>query len=449
MMNIINRKAETLPPNWEWMELGNEKLIPQARIGSDKATENLKSTIGVGVIPLIHSGDLLNEKSIKTGKYVTEETYYKYKQSSRINIVPGSSEQSEHTTFTNGTIASGKGTVLLSMVRRGVGNLGILDADRAMYNHAVYAMKTDPDVLLPDLLFYFLKKADIQAYLRADLKAGRQYISVNHVKALVIPFPKECDQQERLVKRIEGLLSQVKAAQRVVAANREYIDTLLTSILQEVFTNERMREWNTGSLTDLVTFKGTQDLNQLEYTEVPWIVPDDIDPATAFLTLQRGRVSNTTQPGVALARNADALIYAAEKRKQQQPARLAMPYRDLFQVCKPSPDLLRCDADFSVFTVNNVSKLHPRFLFWSLLLAQVRPAAKTSHIARGARTNALNSFKASTLAYPDLAQQERISAYLDSLQEKLISMKMRQVACQISIEQMENSILDQAFRGAL
>jgi restriction endonuclease S subunit len=447
-MNLSTEKAEPLPPNWKRMKLGDKALIPQGSVGNSEAVEKLKSTDNTGTIPLIHSGDLTNEKTIKIKRYVTEETYNQYKD--QITIAPNKDEQDVNATFTKGTIANGKGTVLLVLVRRGVGNVGILEADRAMYNNALYAMRTDLRVLLPDLLFYFLKQADVRAYLRADLKAGRQYVRVEHVKTLEIPFPEARDQQERLLLRIEGLLAQVKAAQRIAHTNREYIDALLESMLRDIFTDERMREWRTSRLADHVTFKDTQDLYQPEYAGVPWIAPDDIDTATAHLALQSDRVnSNTTQQGVALARDPNALVYAAENRRQQRPACLAMPYRDLSQVHELSPDLLRCDADFSVFTVNDPSQLQPRFLFWFLLFSQVMPAAGTSSTARAVHNNDPDTFKASTLAYPDLAQQERISAYLDALREELIFMKAQQVVSQEAIEQMEDSILAQAFRGEL
>ena len=328
--------------------------------------------------------------------------------------------------------------------------MGILNVDRAMYHHAMYRYENRPRVLLPDLLFYFLKKADVRAFLRKGIKAREQYVSVNRVKALEIPFPEALEQQERLLSRIEGLLAQVKAAQLVARTNLEYIDALLVTMLREVFTDERMHEWRTGRLADLVAFKDTQDLYQPEYTEAPWIMPRDIDVATAHLVLQHDRVnSDTTQQGVALSRDPDALIYAAENRRQQRPACLAMPYRDLPQVRELPPDLLRCDADFSVFTVNDPLRLQPRFLFWFLLFSQVMPAAGISSTARAVHNNHPDTFKASTLAYPDPAQQERISAYLDALREELISMRAQQVVSQEAIEQMEDSILAQAFRGEL
>lgn len=447
-MDNRSEEIETLPPNWRRMKLGDKALIVQASVGDSAATEKLAEVEG-GTIPLIHSADLRNEKKIKTEKYVTEETYEQFKQPGQIKIVSDKGKQDESTAFTKGTIADGKGTILLSLARRGVGDVGILDVDRAMYHNVVYAIKAKPEVLSPDLLFYFLKKADIRAYLRADLKSGRQYVSVKHVKKLEVLFPEGLEQQGRLLKRIEELLSEVKVAQQATNKNREYIDTLLMGILREVFTDEFMDGWTPGNLADLVTFRGVQDLYQPEFADAPWIVPDDIDLATAFLTLRRGRVSNTVQPGVALARDANALIYAAEKRRQKQQHRLAMPYYDLSLANQLAPKLLRCDAEFSVFTVNDVSKLHPRFLFWFLLFAQIMPATETRGTARKVR-NDLATFKASTLAYPhDLAQQKRISAYLDALQEQIISMQAHQLACQSATEQMEESILDQAFRGAL
>jgi hypothetical protein len=447
-MNTITEKAEQLPPNWKRMKLGDQALISQASLGSKGATKDLKSTDGTGTIPLIHSADLKNEKEIKTEKYVTEEMYNQHKGWMKIAL--DQDRQGRRTIFTKGTIANGKSTVLLALARDGVGDVGVLDVDRAMYHNVVYAMKTDPLVLLPDLLFYFLKRGAVREYLRKGIKAHEQFVSVERVKALEIPFPGALEQQERLLSRIEGLLEQVKAAQRIVLMNREYIDALLASMLRDVFTDERMREWRTSRLADLVTFKDTQDLYQPGYTGAPWIVPSDIDTATARLTLQRDRVnSDTTQQGMALARDPNTLIYAAENRRQKRPACLAMPYRDLSQVRELSPNLLRCDANFSVFTVNDPSQLQPRFLFWFLLFSQVMLAAGTSSTARAVHNNDPDTFKASTLAYPDLAQQERISAYLDALRKELISMKAQQVVSQEAIEQMEDSILAQAFRGEL
>lgn len=423
-------EKETLPTGWEKMLI--EQLAPKAALGKPKKlTDLIKQE---GTIPLILSGDLENNtKEIKIGNYTTLEALQERKLKPR-SIIPG--------------------TVLLVAARKKGGNVGILNVEQAIFNNAIYAIPPNPALFYPDWLFYYFKNPRTKRIIQMDFMLDNAtFANVKLIQKLEVPIP-PLSQQEQLLRRIKTLLPNVEKAQALLKQNQTAIDLLLNSALQEIFTPARTRTWGHKPLKEFITIDDVPafPLQSSENSDDHPLVASDINPVIARATIDLTRSENALS-GIAFSpptNNQNVILYAKNYSKNDAHLLVAMPYQDSRQDQRANIDGFKYSSDLYQLTVFDKHKrILPRFLFWSLLSPQLTKDIKGNTPPKGKLTIQSDKIYSSELFFPKIDEQEHISAYLDSVQEKVSRMYVSQIASMQAIENMEESILNQAFAGKL
>lgn len=419
---------EQLPAGWQRIPLGNKKVFEHQKSNS-KVVKALRSDDGT--IPLILEGDLNNTKDVSINKFTTEA---KLKLEKGGVIKP---------------VYKKTGTFLMALARDKAGTVGMLTVEKAVLNHAVFAVTPDPNILHPDLLFYYFKNPSIRQYIKDNfMPSAGTYTPLAQLKQMKIPIP-PLMQQEQLLRRINLLLQNVEEAQVRLQKNQDYLDRLLSAVVHDTFTTSRREDWSHAALQDVVIIHAEIDTpTQPQLTSHMYIVADDIDPIVAQLKTASALSETTIAPThlQVLDDDQDALLYAKKyTREENWQTRVIMPNRDR----APHITGFIFNHDLYHLSVRDKEKLYPRFLFWSLFAPQFAQSMQEGSSTRKEFEVAEAKLLSYPLFFPDRNEQERISNYLDHIHTKVSQMRVIHAANTKAIEQMEESILGQAFQGKL
>jgi type I restriction enzyme S subunit len=108
-----------------------------------------------------------------------------------------------------------------------------------------------------------------------------------------------------------------------------------------------------------------------------------------------------------------------------------------------------CSTGFCVLRANEAT-LEPRFLFYVCRSDLVVEQLSQGNM-RGASYPAVTDKDVfdSVIPLPPLAEQRRIVAHLEAVQERLKALKEAQAATEAELKRLEQAILEKAFRGEL
>ena len=203
-------KGSTLPPDWEWVSLGN---ICRTTSGGTPSRKNKKYF--EGDIPWVKSGELPDGPVSQVEEYITGEA-----------VKNSSAKQFP------------KGTLLIALYGATVGKLGVLTKEAAT-NQAVCAI-FPPDYLETKYLFWYLR------FVRSDLVSqaiggAQPNISQGIIRNLLIPVAPPL-QQKRIVAEIEKQFSRLDEAvanlKRVKANLKRYKASVLKATVEGKLTEE-------------------------------------------------------------------------------------------------------------------------------------------------------------------------------------------------------------------
>ena len=203
-------KGSTLPPDWEWVSLGN---ICRTTSGGTPSRKNKKYF--EGDIPWVKSGELPDGPVSQVEEYITGEA-----------VKNSSAKQFP------------KGTLLIALYGATVGKLGVLTKEAAT-NQAVCAI-FPPDYLETKYLFWYLR------FVRSDLVSqaiggAQPNISQGIIRNLLIPVAPPL-QQKRMVAEIEKQFSRLDEAvanlKRVKANLKRYKSAVLKAATEGKLTED-------------------------------------------------------------------------------------------------------------------------------------------------------------------------------------------------------------------
>ncbi len=203
-------EGSTLPPDWEWVSLGNVCRTTSGGTPSRKKKEYFE-----GDIPWVKSGELPDGPVSEIEEYITGEA-----------VKNSSAKQFP------------KGTLLIALYGATVGKLGVLTQEAAT-NQAVCAI-FPPDHLETKYLFWYLR------FVRSDLIAqaiggAQPNISQGILRNLMIPVAPP-SQQKRIVAEIEKQFSRLNEAvanlKRVKANLKRYKAAVLKAAVEGRLTEE-------------------------------------------------------------------------------------------------------------------------------------------------------------------------------------------------------------------
>lgn len=261
-----------------------------------------------------------------------------------------------------------------------------------------------------------------------------QNISKAALGEVEIPLP-DLALQERIVARIEALLAEVREMQTLHSSIITDIGSLFDAVLKEKFDESETVHWSyEGDLGDLIDITAPLVNPTLpKYRNLPHIHAGVIQGGTGQLLdyntaaeddMQSGKYH--FQPGVVLY---------SKIRPYLRKATIV----DFEGVCS---------ADMYPLVIKD-SRLTPEFLMWALLTPEfTNYAVNLSGRARMPKLNRAQLF-GYRLKYPTKTEQQMICHHLDQVRTETLEMAKLNEAHRQLVNQLEQAILTQAFRGEL
>lgn len=304
----------------------------------------------------------------------------------------------------------------------------------AFSNHLTRIRVIAPDRLDPAWLLLFLRNYFIDGYFSANSNRwiGQVGFAASKLSQLSIPLP-ELETQKRIVLRLETLLGEVKSARELQESIEEETNLLVDSVLTEIFASRD--QWqNEKPLDELVSIEASLvDPREPEYSKLPHIYGASIESGTGRLldyqsAAEDGMTSNKYlfEPGV--------VLYS-----KIRPYLRKVTIADFKGVCS---------ADMYPLTVAS-DEILPEFLMWTLLSPEFTEFINAFSLrARIPKVNR-EQLMAYRMRYPDINSQKKIAAYIQNWRDEVSEMQRAQHENAALLEQAEQSLLAQAFRGEL
>lgn len=381
---------------------------------SKRATEAL--AIAENSYPYIQSGDLKNTKSISTTKRILKSDVKKM-----------------------GMRITSKGQVLLAAARVGTaGKCGILLED-AIVNNAIQALEPHLEQITPNFLFYYFRLPSTQSYITNTLITyGRPQLRHEDTADLPIAIP-PLEIQKRIVRRLDAVLAELRQSkntlgdikQRITQAQELSIDKFFNALAQD-------QSLPHDSLRDLIsnTRRSFHTIEEIEiYKDYPYVSLTDLG-AGHILTEEIKLLQKVEKkPGkfYVLENTHPTILYALTAPHLKRIALLDNKYKRLIY----SPNILS-------LTINS-NRLDASFCMWSLI------AAPFAHFISGTVIQKVNPDRLLDyhLPLPSLSDQRRIVEELNYIQRTLSEMDRKHTEHRQNVEELENSVIAQAFRGEL
>jgi type I restriction enzyme S subunit len=277
----------------------------------------------------------------------------------------------------------------------------------------------------------------IQLQLEVSGATGsRQRLKPQSVLEALIPLP-PLEEQKRIVARIEELMTRIKEAKKLRQESKEKTELLWQSALAETFPKpgtQLPNGWKWVKLGE-VAWRDSVILRPsdnpkfvVRYLGMEHVSPGQWDEPTPVELLGEEVRSQVImyRPGL--------VLYGRLR-----------PY--LNKVVVPSSEGV-ASTEFVPIAVNK-DVLSPHYLGaylrspWFVTYAtQNTTGSRQPRVRFDALWNA-------PVPFPPLEEQKRIVTHLQALQEKIKSLKESQTHTETKLKELENSILDKAFKGEL
>lgn len=295
--------------------------------------------------------------------------------------------------------------------------------------------------ILPAWIFYFVRRLSFRLEAKSHFRGavGQQRVPEDFLKSYEIPIPfpndpaRSLETQKRIILRLETLLGEVKSARELQESIEEETNLLIDSVLTEIFASRD--QWqNEKPLDELVSIEASLvDPRRPEYSKLPHIYGASIEGGTGRLldyqsAAEDGMTSNKYlfEPGV--------VLYS-----KIRPYLRKVTIADFKGVCS---------ADMYPLTVTS-DEILPEFLMWTLLSLEFTEFINAFSLrARIPKVNR-EQLMAYRMRYPDINSQKKIAAYIQNWRDEVGEMQRAQRENSALLEQAEQALLAQAFRGEL
>jgi type I restriction enzyme S subunit len=293
-------------------------------------------------------------------------------------------------------------------------------------------------IVLPEWVWLFVRRErfreDAKKFFRGGV--GQQRVPQEFLEQYLIPLP-PLEEQKRIVARIEELRTRIKEAKKLRQESKEKTELLWQSALAETFPKPGTQlpdGWKWVKLSE-VAWRDSVILRPsdnpkfvVRYLGMEHVSPGQWDEPTPVELLGEEVRSQVImyRPGL--------VLYGRLR-----------PY--LNKVVVPSSEGV-ASTEFVPIAVNK-DVLSPHYLGaylrspWFVTYAtQNTTGSRQPRVRFDALWNA-------PVPLPPLEEQKRIVAHLQALQEKIKSLKESQTHTETKLKELENSILDKAFKGEL
>lgn len=316
-----------------------------------------------------------------------------------------------------------------------IGNLGKvgLNTIPVAFNQQINAIFPDEDKALPSFMFYQTLSCSFKEQLES-LASGTTVPIVNKskfnsIEIVLPPLP----EQQRIVAILDEAFEAIAAARANAAQNRQNAKALFESYLQSVFS-QRGNGWVERSFSEVCEISSTLvDPRQEEYLEQIHIGGANIEAKTGkLLELRTAREENLISGKFIFD---ESMVLYSKIR----------PY--LMKVVRPDFKGL-CSADIYPLSPKS-GVLDRNYLFHMLLSPQFTDYANAGSARAGMPKVNRGHLFSYRCFFPPIEQQIEFAASLDALHEEtqcLESLYQRKID---ALDELKQSLLQQAFSGYL
>lgn len=287
-----------------------------------------------------------------------------------------------------------------------------------------------------DFLFYLLKNLNLKRFARG-VKPG---INRNDVYNLEILLP-GIEEQKRIVKKLEKILAKIEETCTLRQESKKEIQAVIRSALKKTF-DDLSKKYDKKEIKDFGEVKGGKRLPAGHSfaslpTEYPYLRVVDFKDYSIDTT-------NMKYLGVAT---------------QQEISRYTISDKDSYisiagtigtvGTIPPQLSGANLTENAAKIVFNREAEVNNRFIVYFLDSPQGKDAIKKRTNQVGQPKLALMRIETVEVPLPNLKEQEKIVAYLDSLSEKVRALQKLQQEQLQELEALQQSVLHQAFQREL
>jgi type I restriction enzyme S subunit len=308
-------------------------------------------------------------------------------------------------------------------------------------NNHIHILLAKSDYLMNAFLQTYLVAADLRPFLTG---ATRAKLTQRAMTSIPIPLPPLAEQR-RIVARIEALMARVQEARRLRQEAREEAERLWQSVLADTFPRPGSAlppGWRWVRLADAIVSlsNGTTAVQNragvgIPVTRIETIRNEVIDPKRV------GYIREPTEALMAKFRLNIGDILFSHINSDPHLGKTAV-YLGEPAVLLHGMNLIRI-----VPKKDSVDSAFLNYLFKCFRLQGV--FVQIAQRAIGQSSINQTKMKNLPIPLPPLAEQRRIVAHLEGVQEKIRALQAAQAETEEQLKHLEQSILDKAFRGQL
>ncbi|GER86539.1 hypothetical protein KDW_07010 [Dictyobacter vulcani] len=425
MIEMLAGELVSLPSGWKWQKVEDllyeghrDTDIRQGKNPSSGLTEYIE-----GKIPFYEGGDVKGRKFLENATRSISEKAFK----STYQLAPYD--------------------LLIKRIGSYAGQSSILK-EEASANAQIFGARFNQQKVDVAYIYWWFKSKYVRDRFANALKgANQRYITKNDIAELPIPIPypgedRSLVTQHLLLQRLEARMKDLDISCNLHERMNKSVDRLLEAALEDIFSESSRNTWkNKGRIRDFVEcFEKVEKRVKIDRIDdiklLRYIIGSDIAEGTGVLVGNRTwNESNVQRPPYLFA--AGTVLYQ-------------MRDIDLRRVAYVNFDGSHGEDIYPLRILSTV-KLSPRFLKWLLLTPHFTQYAiensEDESKGEGKKRPRLNKRKLLDykIAFPDEDDQQRILSNLELVLTNCNELQVILAEEKTAIEQLEMSILDQAF----
>jgi type I restriction enzyme S subunit len=314
-------------------------------------------------------------------------------------------------------------------------------------NNHIHILLAKSDYLINAFLQTYLVAADLRPFLTG---ATRPKLTQRAMRSIPIPLPPLAEQR-RIVARIEQLMARVREARRLRQAAREEAERLWQSVLADTFPRPGSAlpsDWRwvqLGEVADVFSGtwgvdphepipKGMKQVRVIRVSDIKENLEIDYENVPTRMVSEKEAERYTLKTGdivVVKSSGSQAKVISGRAAVFKVGSETFIPSNFTFAV--------RCDSEKTDYT----------FLWYWLnsnyVKAVIQSLVSTFTYPNLKKKDYLNL----PVLLPPLAEQRRIVAHLEGVQEKIRALRAAQAETEEELKRLEQAILDRAFKGEL
>ncbi|MBX6753674.1 MAG: restriction endonuclease subunit S [Thermorudis peleae] len=334
--------------------------------------------------------------------------------------------------------------VLFATTRPYLRNIALVppELDGQIASTGFCVIRANTQVANPYYLYYVCRSDCIIRQLDLNRTRGASYPAVtdDDVYDALIPLP-PLDEQRRIVAKIEALMERLREVRRLRAEARADTDRLLQAALADVFPRpgaDLPPGWRWVRLGDIFEIQQGASMSPRR--------------RQAISTLPFLRARNI-QWGMILLEHVDQMAFSdeeVEKLRLQPGDLLVCEGGEVGRTAIWRGELSLCLYQNHIHRLRLCGEGVPEFYMYWMMAAYRVFNAYTGRESRTAIPN-LSRGRLSTFVvpFPPVDEQRRIVSYLNQVHEHMRTVAGVQERSEAQLRQLEQAILDRAFRGEL